>query len=222
MWSFDTQQIVNILKNKLQAVKPSTDIGHHLKKVLIDQFTKRFENIEQVPLLVIATILDPRFKNINFTDKIACSRAINKITMLLNSKVTDLNLKHQNEQNEETNSNNNDKNFWSYHEKLVNSNIAKQIVNQDLNKMPEDFYYYLNQPSIKMDNSAIKYWSVAQDSHLKDLAIKYQSLIATSVSCERLFSKAGKIMTEERNRLKSDHLNQLLFLQFLELKDWYW
>jgi len=65
--------------------------------------------------------------------------------------------------------------------------------------MPEDFRSYLNQPPEKMDNNAIKYWSLARNSDLKDLAIKSQFLIATSVPSERLFSKAGKIMTEERN-----------------------
>lgn len=211
--------IVNILKNKLNTFEPSTDIGHHFKKMLKDQFIKRFENIEQVSLLAIATILDPRFKNINFIDKVACSQAINKITRFINSRVTDTNLKYQSQQ--KISDNNDNANFWSYHENLVNSNISKQIVNQDPDQMPDDFRYYLNQPPIRMDNSAIKYWSIARDSLLKDIAIKYQSLIATSVPSERLFSKAGKIMTEERNRLTSDHLNQLLFLQSLDLSDWH-
>jgi len=214
--------IVNILKNKLQTFEPSTDIGHYFKKALKDQFIKHFENIEQVSLLAIATILDPRFKNINFINKVACSQAINKITRFINSKVTDTNLKYQNDQ---INLDNDDVNFWSYHEKLINSNISQQIVNQDPNQMPEDFRSYLNQPHEKMDSNAIKYWSLARNSDLKDLAIKSQSLIATSVPSERLFSKAGKIMTEiiteERNRLTSDHLNQLLFLQSLDFKDWH-
>lgn len=58
--------IVNILKTDLQAFETSIDVGHYFKKVLKDQFIKQFENIEQVSLLAIATILDPRFKNILF------------------------------------------------------------------------------------------------------------------------------------------------------------
>lgn len=208
--------IINILKNKLQSFEPSTDIGHHFKKALKDQFTKRFENIEQVSLLAIATILDPRFKNINFINKVACSQAINKITKIINRKVTDTSINCQNEQKDSCN--NESANFWSYHEKLVNLNMSKQIVNQNPEQMPDDFRYYLNQPPIKMEDSAIKYWNIARDSHLKTLAIKYQSLIATSVPSERLFSKAGRIMTEERNRLTSDHL---LFLNSLDIYDWH-
>jgi len=73
-----------------------------------------------VSLLAIATILDPRFKNINFINKVACSQAINKITRFINCKITDTNLKYQNKQ---INSDNDDANFWSYHEKLINSNM---------------------------------------------------------------------------------------------------
>ncbi|XP_025155329.1 zinc finger BED domain-containing protein 4-like [Harpegnathos saltator] len=190
--------IVNILRNKLQAFEPDTDIGHHFKKALIDQFMKRFESLEQVLLLAIVTILDPRFKNINFIDKIACSQAINKITRFINSRVINTNLECQRQRK---NSDNNDEaNFWSYHENLVNLNISRQVFNQDPDQMSEDF---------------------PRDSPLSALAIKYQSLIATSVPSERLFSEAGKIMTEERNRLTSDHLNQLLFLHSLDLSDWH-
>jgi len=72
-----------------------------------------------VSLLAIAIILDPRFKNINFINKVACSQAINKITRFINC--TDINLKYQNEQ-----INLDDVNFWSYHEKFINSNISQQ------------------------------------------------------------------------------------------------
>jgi len=106
----------------LQTFEFSTDIGHHFKKALKDQFIKHFENIEQVPLLAITTILDPRFKNINFINKVACSQAINKITRFINCKVTDTNLKYQNEQ---INLDKDDVNFWSYHEKIINSNISQ-------------------------------------------------------------------------------------------------
>jgi len=48
-----------------------------------------------------------------------------KIIRFINCKVTDTNLKYQNEQ---INLDNDDINFWSYHEKLINSNISQQIV----------------------------------------------------------------------------------------------
>ncbi|EZA53596.1 Zinc finger BED domain-containing protein, partial [Ooceraea biroi] len=85
--------IVNTLKCKLEECEPTTDSGGHMKKMLLEEFSKRFSNIEQVSLLAIATILDPRFKNINFVDKIACAHAQNKVTRIIN-EITMSNLKN--------------------------------------------------------------------------------------------------------------------------------
>lgn len=58
-------------------------------------------------------------------------------------------------------------------------------------------------------------------SALKDIALKYLSIIATSVPSERLFSRAGNIITENRNRITSEHLQYLLFLNSLSVEDWW-
>jgi len=57
--------------------------------------------------------------------------------------------------------------------------------------------------------------------HIAKIAEPYLSLVATSVPSERLFSKAGNIMTTKRNRLKGEKLQQLLFLNSLNVDDWH-
>ena len=47
------------------------------------------------------------------------------------------------------------------------------------------------------------------------------TVIATLVPAERLFSSAGLIRSDNRNRLTSAHFQQLLFLGALQLKDWH-
>ena len=44
------------------------------------------------------------------------------------------------------------------------------------------------------------------------LAIKYLIIPATSTESERVFSTAGLILDDRRNRLTDDHLNMLIFL----------
>jgi len=44
-------------------------------------------------------------------------------------------------------------------------------------------------------------------------------MVATSVPSERIFSKAGQVMTDIRNRLTGDNLNKLLFLGSLPEND---
>lgn len=53
---------------------------------------------------------------------------------------------------------------------------------------------------------------------LTSLAIQYLTCPASTVASERLFSMAGNILTESRNRLSPDKLDKLLFLhQNLEI-----
>ncbi|GFY15506.1 hypothetical protein TNCV_1573171 [Trichonephila clavipes] len=51
-------------------------------------------------------------------------------------------------------------------------------------------------------------------------AMMYMSIVGSSVPCERLFSIAGNIASEERNRLDPSRLDRLLFLKRLDVKHW--
>ena len=89
--------------------------------------------------------------------------------------------------------------------------------------MVDELQYYLNQPLMKMDSNIsnpLKYWLINMHSDLKNIALKYLTIIATSVPSERLFSRAGNIVTESRNRITSEHLQQMLFLNSLSVEDW--
>ena len=58
------------------------------------------------------------------------------------------------------------------------------------------------------------YWKSHKDSHplLLSVALQYLTCPASTVASERLFSAAGNILTESRNRLSPHKLDQLLFL----------
>lgn len=57
--------------------------------------------------------------------------------------------------------------------------------------------------------------------HLKKIGqLHILSVVSTSVPSEKLFSKTGYTITEKRNRLKGEKLQQLLFLSFLNFDDW--
>ncbi|XP_067211677.1 zinc finger BED domain-containing protein 4-like [Linepithema humile] len=207
--------IINTLKNKLHMLAPNTEIGIHFKHELQRQFSKRFNDIEKNHTLAISTILDPRFKNINFSDEIACAYSINKITQMINinTKESDT-CDYQNAQNDSMETDN----FWIYHQYLINK--SKHMSKNNDSTIADELKYYLNQPPIKMDDNPLQYWLINMHSGLKDIALKYLSIIATSVPSERLFSRAGNIITEDRNRITSEHLQQLLFLNSLSLEDW--
>lgn len=88
--------------------------------------------------------------------------------------------------------------------------------------MPTDLKHYLDQPMIDRKESPIRYWLRLASVYptLSVIAKKYLAIVGTSVPSERLFSRAGNILTDSRNRLSPDHLQQLLFLNSLSIKDW--
>lgn len=194
-----------------------------MKKMLLEEFSKRFCTIEQVSLLAIATILDPRFKNINFVDKIACAYAQNKLTRIINETIiSSLENSDASATMVETDNNTTQETcFWSYDERLANISKKKFIEKQDNSQTADDLRYYLNQTVISINEYPIKYWTLHSESILSNIAKKYLAIISTSVPSERLFSKAGNSLTEARNRLSVKHLQQLLFLGSVDIEDWH-
>lgn len=85
-----------------------------------------------------------------------------------------------------------------------------------------DLKTYLGQPLLTLKDDIFQYWNdITVRKVLKELAIKYLSVVGTSVPSERLFSKAGNIATESRNRLHGSRLSKLLFLNSLPVEDWH-
>ncbi|KAJ3661761.1 hypothetical protein Zmor_006146 [Zophobas morio] len=75
--------MVNCVLKKLNTLLPITSEGVLLKHNIIKEMEKRFSKIEEVKLLAISTILDPRFKKIHFDKSTACAQAISDINKCL-------------------------------------------------------------------------------------------------------------------------------------------
>ncbi|XP_066590479.1 zinc finger BED domain-containing protein 4-like [Prorops nasuta] len=203
--------VINTLQKTLMLSQPITKTANHMKELLLEQFQMRFENIEKDTILAKATILDPRFKSIHFNDKDACSEIIMDIATMINSTI----LNEEDENNlVDINYNNS---FWLYHQTLVNQSKERHSFNP--REYPDDLKFYLSQLPINIDACPIQFWKM-NNTALSKLGQKYLAAVASSVPCERLFSKAGRIVTESRNRLSGEHLHQLLFLSSLPLEDW--
>lgn len=73
---------------------------------------------------------------------------------------------------------------------------------------------YLNEPYLSCVNDPLKWWKNKRYIYpnLYALALKRLCIPATSVPCERIFSKAGQICTEKRSRLTSDKVSKTLVI----------
>ncbi|XP_025996385.1 zinc finger BED domain-containing protein 4 [Solenopsis invicta] len=197
--------LINCLKNKNQ---------------ILCENLKTLGQIENNFIMTASTILDPRFKQLHFNQPLACSRAINRIakwmkeldqTNVSNNVVP----KTKIEVSDKTND------LWSFHDDLVKVRTTN-VSQQHEDEMPTDLKHYLDQPMIDRKENPIRYWLKLTSVYptLSIIARKYLAIVGTSVPSERLFSRAGNILTDSRNRLSPNYLKKLLFLNSLSIKDW--
>ncbi|CAN0283615.1 unnamed protein product [Scytosiphon promiscuus] len=60
----------------------------------------------------------------------------------------------------------------------------------------------------------LKWWESKEEVYptLSKVAFKYLAVQATSAASERLFSEAKLVLTDKRNRLKDDNVEDIVFL----------
>jgi len=211
--------IVNCLAKTMEKL-PNTETGKILHRNIQNQILKRFysdeSNIEKNDILTISTILDPRFKKLHFRSALSVPIAIEKVCKLIKTK-QDVATSVNDPQNNLAPVANNT-NVWSIHDELVSSTTRCF----DEPGVPVELRQFLSQPVIQRTDDPITYWHQAKMVYpnLYKIAIKYLSIVGTSVPSERLFSKAGNILTEKRSRLSSERLSKLIFLSSLDKIHW--
>lgn len=73
---------------------------------------------------------------------------------------------------------------------------------------------YMEEKPVPRDQDPLLWWQSHKQAFpsLSRLATEYLGITASSIPSERIFSKAGVLVSQRRNRLKGDHVNMLLFL----------
>ncbi|KAF0704333.1 zinc finger BED domain-containing protein 1-like, partial [Aphis craccivora] len=80
---------------------------------------------------------------------------------------------------------------------------------------------YLNEPLISRHENPLAWWVERKKVYPRtyELIKRRLCIIATSMPCERVFSRAGQVVTEKRNRLATNKISQILFLNHNIVKD---
>ena len=73
---------------------------------------------------------------------------------------------------------------------------------------------YLEEPHISREEDPLAWWRERATlfPKLKEMANRYLCTPASSVPSERLFSKAGELISHRRSSLKEENINMILFL----------
>ncbi|KAL0881216.1 hypothetical protein ABMA27_002319 [Loxostege sticticalis] len=182
---------------------------------------RRLGDLENNMKIGLSTVLDPRFKLKPIKDPENISILKNE----LKSKMTDLinkenqtntsNLYEQQEESEPSTSHSRYSmpiySLWSEFDAETDKDFAPRSA---AGQAAEELQKYLDHSLIKRSECPLKWWQEYKTIYpnLFKLFIEHGNIVATSVPCERLFSKNGHIISDRRARLPSTKVPQLVFL----------
>lgn len=171
------------------------------------QMQQRFGEVENNTLLCEATILDPRFKKSGFSNFRNFERAASTLKLRIGSDRTQV-LQESVEEvpvpQPKTGS------IWDEFDEEISAHIPQNPTAAGI----VEFDKYMEEPLIKRTENPLLWWKDRKCVYprLYKYMLKRLNITATSVPCERVFSKAGLILNERRTRLKTKKLSELIFI----------
>lgn len=187
------------------------DVASSLGTALQQQIIKRCSTVETIRVLALATLLDPRFKALGFSNEDHAQEAERQLTeecaavLQLSSDQAEEPSTSQVAPNALTS------NRWE----LLDSRVSETHRNVSFTAdATTEVKMYLNDTYLPRNGDPLQYWEAhkVMFPNLYVLATKYLSVTATSVPCERIFSKAGDVINIKRSRLSPYLAEQIIFL----------
>lgn len=202
--------IVGLEHHLLQSEK-ETKYCAELIDGLKTSLEKRMKIYSENKPFILATVLDPRFKN-------SCLEISNeKISEMLQMEANNLPKKEV------------PVNLIPHHadlsmsseppkkkSKLFSFLNEKRFSKEDNeNSIQSEFLEYTLEPLSNDDSDPLQYWKQRENKfpNLAKLARKYLTICASSAPVERLFSVAGKFYTNSRTQLKADNFENLILIK---------
>lgn len=182
-----------------------------LGQSLVSSLNKRFDNIEQNNTFSECTFFDPRFKRHGFTSNDTFEACKQRIT----SYISNFQQEPVNESNQEGIESilqtKKKSKIWEH----FDTNVSKLVgsTNPKVASIIE-VEQYLQEPLLLRTADPLMWWKERKSVYprLYELAMKKLCIVGTSVPSERVFSKAGQVVTEKRSRLSGEKVNQIVFL----------
>ncbi|XP_044766203.1 E3 SUMO-protein ligase ZBED1-like [Coccinella septempunctata] len=207
--------LVKIIKNHVERAIQNNGPDQYLRflHILRDQLINRFGDMENNPLVTDAALLDPRFKKHGFLSRDKydiCLRSIkSKLRALI---VAEDNVPEMSEQLPHASNNAESLNVWAEFDQEVEKDIIRNPTAASIIEIDK----YLNEPLIKRTDDPLQWWHERKllYPNLYILMKRRLCVPATSVPCERVFTKAGQVLNTKRSSLKPEKASQILFLNY--------
>ncbi|XP_018398072.1 PREDICTED: zinc finger BED domain-containing protein 1-like [Cyphomyrmex costatus] len=199
---------------------PDTDIAKQLKKTLVDVIDNRLGCVEINKTAAKATFMDPRFKKAAFGTEENADRVqryvVEELTQfmrynLINQDRSSTSNSFHESQEQQQQSTEGYEELWQHFDQKVHDHMNVETpTSSALIKVKQ----YVELPYLERKLNPIEFWENRKkiDSGLYEISLKYLSIPATSVPSERVFSKAGLVCNQRKNRLEPKKIDQILFL----------
>lgn len=224
---------VTILKLMLQARGPSTTGIQTLRETMLKSVTKRFAKAEETKCLVLATLLDPRYKGHAFSSGETLDKAkewLKEEAEADHEEATPFATQGGTSEEEGTDPKRpqmEDDQPSSLVDRLYAGLLGphgQQDTAQAPNSLDEELDHYLGEPVIDRRSGQPLQWWKQNAEHLKTLAPLAKKFLCpppSSVPSERVFSEVGAIYDKRRSRLMGENAEKLCFLHYnLQLLNW--
>lgn len=206
------------LRNAMENKTPVTELGKNLKRSLSAVIEKRLAVYETNRTASNATFLDPRFKKKGFTLESNANNAqmwvINELSNMSTDQVLPLSSSSPNSHSTSivsavTALGKDD--IWGVVDKKIMESSVPPTSYTSAAMMVKQ---YIELPYLDRKCDPLQFWNDKKClfPRLSKIAQKYLCIPASSVPSERLFSKAGILCNDRRNRLAPKKVDQILFL----------
>lgn len=218
-------KVILIVRGLVSALKRiETCTTSCLAKKVVNLFLKsinsRFNDVEDKEIFAKSSFLDPRFKRKTFVYDNSCRKVKNQIQ----EEIVDL--IQRDRQDDRSLLVSETKTTGASSISKANADI-KDLIWQDFDKQVDkniiaspnsiaitELQTYIEDVPLDRKQDPLQWWKTREVLYprLSQLAKKYLCSTATSVPSERIFSKAGQLISDRRSRLKGKNVEKILFL----------
>lgn len=203
-------------------IKQNSSLSLEVKTMaefIISSLNNTLNDIEKNSVVTEATFLDPRYKEHGFSNKWAFqSTKENLIKLLANIPLKDEDEEHsENEesiQEEEKNSEPNTSKLWDDFDARV-SGLVVSFTEKNLEVSADiEVQNYLREPLLLRKHDPLTWWKERRKIYprLFKEAMKRLCIVGSSAPSDRIFSKAGYTLLEQRNQLTGKRVSDIIFL----------
>nr|XP_054607366.1 zinc finger BED domain-containing protein 4-like [Nothobranchius furzeri] len=214
---------IGVLKSVLQAEGPHTAGIQTARKAMLQSLEDRFINLNQTKEVVLACLLDPRYKHRPLNQE-TLSQAKSRLQEEMQSQTseeTKLATITEEEKDPKRRRVGTESIVDFLFENMLAASISEEEESDDV---LVELERYMREAVIDRKRSCPLEWWRNNSSHFKRLAKfaqKYLRCPPSSVPSERVFSTVGNIYDDKRRSLKGDNAEKLCFLHYnLPLLDW--